>query len=134
MDYRPSSQPLLGTIAVEGIEVHAFHGVYDVEKEKGNDFVIDVYLFAEISQSAYTDHLEDTLDYQKVYDLVLQEMKNPVNLLEYLARRIAERILNAFPSLHSVRLRVTKKKPLGMEACRSTYVEMLFDNTGQKGM
>lgn len=123
-----------GTIAVEGIEVKAYHGVYDIEREQGNTFVVDVYLQTEISRSAYTDDLVDTLDYQQVYQLVLEEMKTPVNLLEYLARRIGAAILDTFPTLLSVRLRVSKQQPIGMEACKRTYVEMLFDNPRVKRM
>ncbi len=120
--------PLYGTIAVEGIEVKAYHGVYAREREAGNTFVVDVYLQAEISRSAHTDDLQDTLDYQKVYALVLKEMEDPVNLLEFLARRIGAAIFAAFPTLLSVRLRVTKNQPLGMEHCKRTYVDLLFDN------
>ncbi|MEO1382575.1 MAG: dihydroneopterin aldolase [Bacteroidota bacterium] len=75
----------LSVIALEGIEVHAYHGVYKNERTHGNPYVVDVYLQADIRAAAQSDDLEDTVDYFGVYKLVLQVMDQPVQLLEHLA-------------------------------------------------
>ncbi|MFK7925393.1 MAG: dihydroneopterin aldolase [Bacteroidia bacterium] len=123
---------LIGTIAVEGIKVFGYHGVYEQERQDGNDFVVDVYLKTNIFRSAYTDQLEDTLDYQQVYEIVLLEMKNPAKLLEHLAYRIARQISKNFPNILSLRIKVTKLNPLGMTHCKQTFVDLLFDDEALK--
>jgi len=125
---------LVGTIAVEGIEVFGYHGVYDQERQDGNNFVVDVYLKSNIFRSAYTDQLADTLDYQQVYEIVLAEMKTPAKLLEHLAYRIARQISKSFPDILALQIKVTKLNPLGMSHCKQTYVDLLFDNEALKGV
>ncbi|MEL7532205.1 MAG: dihydroneopterin aldolase, partial [Bacteroidota bacterium] len=122
------------TIAVEGIEVFGYHGVYDQERQDGNNFIVDVYLKSDIFRSAYTDQLADTLDYQQVYEIVLAEMKTPAKLLEHLAYRIARQISNSFPDILALQIKVSKLNPLGMSQCKQTYVDLLFDNEALKGV
>lgn len=108
-------------IGVEGIEIHAFHGVYPEEQEKGSLFVVDVSV--ETTAELSTDVLSHTLDYQKLYLLVLEVMQVRVQLLETLAQRICQRCLAQHPEVHSVQVRVAKKNPLGMPLCNQTFVE-----------
>lgn len=117
----------MATIAIEEIKVNARHGVYEIEQERGNSFVVDVYLETDIEQAATSDSLQDTLDYQAIYNLVLAEMEIRANLLETLVCRIGKHILNAYPQVEQVRLRISKLQPLHLEACMRTYVEMTFD-------
>jgi 7,8-dihydroneopterin aldolase/epimerase/oxygenase len=117
----------MAIIAIEAIELTAHHGVYEAEKISGNTFVVDVYLDADVGRAASTDALEDTLDYQVVYNMVLEEMRIRANLLETLASRMGHRILHAFPSVQSTKIRISKLRPLHLEACTRTYVEMTFD-------
>ena len=117
----------MAIIAIEAIHITAHHGVYEAEKIAGNTFVVDVYLDADVRQAAASDALSDTLDYQAVYALVIEEMGIRANLLETLADRIGQRILASFPEVESARIRVSKLRPLHLEACSRTYVEMHFE-------
>lgn len=119
----------MATIAIEEIKINAHHGVYEIEKERGNSFVVDVYLETDIEQAASSDSLQDTLDYQAIYNLVLAEMKIRANLLETLVCRIGKHILSAYPQVEQVRLRISKLQPLHLEACMRTYVDMTFDRS-----
>lgn len=122
----------MAVIAIEAIRVTANHGVYEAEILAGNTFIIDVYLDtsdAAAREAAATDALKDTLDYQAVYNLVLEEMNIRANLLETLACRIGNKILRTFPAVDSANIRVSKLKPLHLEACSRTYVEISFDRT-----
>lgn len=112
---------------MEGIRLFAYHGVYEQERRDGNHFEVDVYLQANIFRSSHTDALADTLDYQQVYQIVVSEMQTPAKLLEHLALRIARQISKQFPDIEALRIKVSKDKPLGMEHCRQTFVELSFD-------
>jgi len=118
---------MIGTIAIEGIEIFAYHGVYQKEREKGTAFVVDVYLQAEIQEAAETDELTATVDYFSVYQRVLTYMESPVHLLETLTVRIGKGILEEFDTVQQARIKVTKIRPYAMRQCEQTYVEMTFD-------
>ncbi len=112
------------TIAIEEIRVHAYHGVYPIEKREGHTFQVDIYLFTDIYQATQTDELEDTVDYKQVYDLIISIVKEPVKLLEHLADKICQEILKTYPTVDKVNIRVSKFHPLSMEKCLRTYVEL----------
>ncbi|RJP78670.1 MAG: dihydroneopterin aldolase [Candidatus Zixiibacteriota bacterium] len=66
------------------------HGHLPFEKELGNRFEVDVDLQMDASQVIQTDHLHDTVDLARVYDLVRARVEGePCQLLETLAGRIA---------------------------------------------
>ncbi|MEO1451592.1 MAG: dihydroneopterin aldolase [Bacteroidota bacterium] len=116
----------MATIGIEGIAVHGYHGVYAEEKQSGNNFEIDLWLETDIRKAAETDDLARTVDYGAVYNLVLSIMAQPVDLLETLVQSISFQVLEAFPLVSQVRIRIRKLKPMGMPQCASTYVEEIF--------
>jgi dihydroneopterin aldolase len=93
------------------MEFYAFHGHFEVEKMAGNRFLVNLAIEADCSKAAQTDRLEDTLDYQKAYLAVKEEMAIPSDLLEHVARRIIDRIKNEFPEAQKVAVKVSKLNP-----------------------
>lgn len=78
-------------LAVRGIEVHAHHGVFDFERRDGQTFLIDLLLDLDTRAAAASDDLADTVDYGAlVADVVTAVQKDPVDLIETLAQRIAD--------------------------------------------
>ncbi|MEL6670823.1 MAG: dihydroneopterin aldolase [Bacteroidota bacterium] len=116
----------MGVIAIEGIELYGYHGVYPVEHQVGNLYRVDVYLTADISRPAETDALEDTIDYQSIYEMICAAMQIKTHLLERMVGRIGTQILSDFSQIESVKVRVTKIKPLAMDKCGQTFVEETF--------
>ncbi|HLN73010.1 MAG TPA: dihydroneopterin aldolase [Prolixibacteraceae bacterium] len=98
-------------IEIEGMEFYAFHGHFDVEKIAGNRFLVSLQIEADLSKAAYSDRLEDTLDYQKAYRAVKEEMAIPSDLLENVSYRIISRIKNEFPEASKVKVKVSKMTP-----------------------
>ena len=81
-------------IRITGIRAEGFHGVYPRERERGQEFVVEVSLHTETSPAAFTDDLAHTVDYAAVAaDVVTLITGEPVNLIETLAERIAWRVL-----------------------------------------
>ncbi|MEO1414598.1 MAG: dihydroneopterin aldolase [Bacteroidota bacterium] len=116
----------LSVIALEGIEVHAYHGVYKNERTHGNPYVVDIYLKADIRAAAQSDDLGDTVDYFGVYKIVLHVMDQPVQLLEHLADKMGQEILRGYPQVVEAKVRVRKIQPWAMDRCAQTYVETTF--------
>lgn len=114
----------MAKIVLEGIEFYAFHGYYAQENKIGNRFVVDVEMEAEVEAASQADMLSKTVNYEKVYALVEMEMKNPSKLLETVAFNIKNRIVEAFPQLQAVVVRISKyNPPLGGKILR-VYVEL----------
>lgn len=78
-------------LAVRGIEVQAHHGVFDFERRDGQTFVIDLLLRFDTRAAAAGDDLARTVDYGGlVEEVVAAAQKDPVDLIETLAQRIAD--------------------------------------------
>jgi len=76
---------------------HAYHGVWDEEREIGQRFEVDLELKIDNKVAASTDKLKDTVDLYAVFKVVEDVIqKNKYNLVETMAERIAEKVLKEF--------------------------------------
>jgi dihydroneopterin aldolase len=72
------------------LTVRGHHGVFDFEREQGQDFVIDVVLELQLGPAAASDDVADTVHYGELAEaLVAVVAGEPVNLIETLADRLA---------------------------------------------
>jgi len=101
----------MALIVIEGMEFHAKHGCFEEEQRIGTIFLVDVRLKYDTSKAEKTDEINDTLDYQKIYEIVKKEMDVTSKLLEHLSRRIIDKITESFPTLEMVRVKVSKQNP-----------------------
>ncbi|HYN95387.1 MAG TPA: dihydroneopterin aldolase [Pilimelia sp.] len=77
-------------ITLAGLRVRGRHGVYDSERERGQDFVIDVVLELDLTPAARSDDVTDTVHYGELAErLAAIVAGEPVNLIETLADRLA---------------------------------------------
>lgn len=98
-------------MSLEGMEFYAFHGFYAEEREKGNDFVVDVHVTTDFSIASETDDLEGTVNYEIIYAITKEEMATPTKLLERVAQRILERLFESFTNPSTIEISVAKKNP-----------------------
>jgi dihydroneopterin aldolase len=86
-------------IVLRGIHVFGYYGVSPTEREIGQKLEIDVEFHYDFTKACMTDSLEDTINYERVYALVMKTVEeNRFNLLETLADAICRDILKAFPA------------------------------------
>jgi 7,8-dihydroneopterin aldolase/epimerase/oxygenase len=97
------------TIFIKGVVVHARHGVMKHETEVGQRFVIDLELYADLSESSRSDRLADTISYSNVVETATDAFKNTnYKLLERAAGAVADAILSSFPKVRAVKVTVHK--------------------------
>ena len=113
---------MTGKVALEGLEFHAYRGVYPYERSSGNKFEVDVIVETEFNDSAFHDDLKGTINYEDIYEVVKNEMAKPSKLLERVGHAIAEKILSAFPDAISVQLNISKFNPPIGGVCRKASV------------
>lgn len=101
-------------IVLRGISARGFHGVLDFERRDGQTFVVDVVLDLDLTAAGASDDLADTVNYAEVAgDIVALIEGEPLNLIEALAARIADRVL-ARPLVEAVEVVVHKPEaPVG---------------------
>jgi 7,8-dihydroneopterin aldolase/epimerase/oxygenase len=96
------------TIELQGIELHAFHGVLDDERREGQRFLVDLELEPVDTTAASTDRIEDAVDYRDVVAAVVEVSDgHAYHLLEALATALADALVARFP-LQRARVRVRK--------------------------
>lgn len=113
----------MGTIRLKKMKFHAYHGCLEHERKLGNTFLVNLELILDTEKAEVTDDLNDTLNYQSVYDVVREEMNVHSDLIEYLGRRIVDRLMNEFVQLKFIKIEVEKKNPpLGGEVASVSFV------------
>lgn len=113
-----------GRVALEGLEFHAFHGVYPHERESGNWFEVDIAVETDFSEAAQSDELAGTVNYETLFRMVKDEMEKPSRLLETVAEKIVNDVLKALPSVKSVDLKISKLNPPIGGKCKKATVSL----------
>ena len=101
----------MSEIILENMEFHAFHGCMEHERNLGNTFLVTVKIDIDTSQSGISDNLEDTLNYQLIYNVIRTQMEIRSNLIEHLARRIVDAVMEQFDQIKNIKLKLTKLNP-----------------------
>ncbi len=95
-------------VALRGIQARGHHGVFPQEREAGQTFLVDLVLGLDTAPAAATDDLDRTVHYGVVAEQVVDVVRGePVNLIETLAQRIADRCL-AHEAVREVEVTVHK--------------------------
>ena len=104
-------------IRIDELQVKAYHGVYEDEKEKGQNFYVNAVLYTDTRKAGLSDELSDSTDYGRVCALIRAVMlKESYDLIETAAENIATEILLAFPLIKAVDIEVRKPEaPVPME-------------------
>jgi dihydroneopterin aldolase len=98
-------------IAITGLRVFAHHGVFDFERQNGQDFYIDAAIWVDGDKAAFTDDLNNTAHYGDLAKGLVELTKNdPVDLLETLAQRLLDYALN-FGGGKVLKAKITVHKP-----------------------
>ena len=116
----------MGKILLEGLEFFAYHGVYQEERENGQLFSIDLEILADYSKACYSDKLEDSIDYVRIYELVKAEMAIPSSLLENVAQRIIDSIRKNFDQIECIKVKITKLQPPISGKLKGVSIELGF--------
>jgi dihydroneopterin aldolase len=82
------------SIVLTGLRVRANHGVFDFERADGQDFVVDVTAWLDLSVAAAGDDLGSTVHYGELAEEVVAAVeRDPVDLIETVAERVAATVL-----------------------------------------
>ena len=96
-------------ILLEGMSFQGRHGVRPAERERPQEFKVDVEVDCDLSEAGQTDRIEDTLDYRQVRAIAKEVIEGESQkLLESLAAHIADRVLQ-LQRVGGVSVRISKR-------------------------
>ncbi len=96
-------------IRIEGLEVFAHHGVFEEEKQKGQNFYINAILYTDTHKAGCEDKLELSTDYGDVCTFIYNWMQeNTYQLLESVAEKLSEGILLKYNLINKLDLEIRK--------------------------
>ena len=97
-------------ILVRNLKICAYHGVNPEEKVDGQNFVLDIDAYVDISVPCVTDNVDDTVSYAKIIKETVKIFTSQKDdLLERAAQRVADGLFESFDKIQS--LRILLKKP-----------------------
>jgi len=112
------------TIALDSLRFYAFHGAEPQEAIVGAWYTASISIKADTTDAILNDNLGGTINYAKVAEIIKQQMQIRSALLEHVAGRIANALLNEFSKMDEVTVRVSKENPpLGIP-CNKASVEI----------
>lgn len=101
----------MDAIILENIRVFTNHGCLVEESKIGSDYRVDLKITADLSVSAESDDLADTVDYVSLNAIVKAEMAIRSKLLEHVGKRILDRIFAELGSVETAEVKITKLNP-----------------------
>ncbi len=115
----------MALIELEEMEFRAHHGCFKEERIVGNSFIVNFSFETETHEAEKSDNLNDTINYQTVYNLIKEEMAKPSHLLEHVAHRILDKICGQFSTIKKATIKVSKTNPAmgGKIKCVSVTLE-----------
>lgn len=115
-------------IYINGLKIFAYHGVNPEETENGQEFELDITMYADLSAARQSDDLEDTINYAAARKVITAAMtERPYKLIERAAEVVATALLSGFDKLSKVD--VVLKKPNAPMSAVFDYVAVKITKT-----
>lgn len=94
------------------MEFYGYHGVFPEENRLGQRFIVDLMVSLDLKKAGETDNLEHSVNYGELYEICKKIVEGtPFKLLEAVAENISMCILETFPPISEVTVKVIKPDP-----------------------
>ena len=94
-------------IGLEGIEFYAYHGYYEAERKIGNKYRMDVMVTLKDGLKG-SDDIDDTVNYEYIFDVCKAEMNRPQKLIETVAFNIVSKLKEEKQNIEKVFIKLMK--------------------------
>ena len=108
------------TITLDSLRFYAYHGAEPQEAIVGAWYTVEISIRADATDAILNDNLNGTINYAKVTEIIKQQMQIRSALLEHVAGRIANALLNGFPAINSLTVKVCKQNPPVCAPCAAS--------------
>lgn len=103
----------MGQLLLKDLRFRSRHGHFDFEREiTANTFTVDAAFETNLKPAGHSDALEDALNYVSACELITRIMNGPpVQMVEKLLHTMGEELMQAFPEVQRLELRLRKHQP-----------------------
>jgi len=101
----------MGIIKVKNIRIYSNHGCLIEESKIGSHYRADVEVKADLSKSALSDKLNDTVDYVHINKIIQEEMLKRSELLECVVEKILQRLFKEITMIEEATVALSKLNP-----------------------
>lgn len=112
-------------IELKGIHFYAYHGYYEEERKMGNPFIVNVQVYVNTFDDD-KDSIDDTVNYEDLYQICEKEMTTTQLLLETVVFNIVENIQKKCPQAKSGKVSIEKIGPQLGGKVEKAIIEMEF--------
>ena len=110
---------------IAGLEIFAYHGLFDEENKLGQKFIFDVLCDVDYSKALSSDKMEDSISYADIAQTIEKvATNNTFNLLERLAGEILKQLFSLYPTITNINLKINKPNAPVKLAFKSCGVEV----------
>jgi len=99
-------------VALHGAEFFAHHGFYPEEQKLGNCFIVDIEVGFTPTGDVNKDELNNTVNYEQLYNIACEEMKQTKKLIETVAQAIIDEIKKQYAFVETIQVSIKKLNPL----------------------
>lgn len=98
------------TVGLKDIKFRAYHGVYASEQIVGGDFILNLSVEYNPGNNVF-HHIEETLNYEELFQMAKDIMEKPVALLEQVVTELAGKIFITYQMVEQVSINLEKCNP-----------------------
>ena len=127
MSTLPQHLSSLDTIHIEDLVVRTVIGIFDHERDRCQDVLINITIWTDIARAAASDSIEDAVNYRELTNKIIHHVsKSQCLLLERLVQEVSDLILDESQIMAT---RVKIEKPGALRPSRSVGVEILRERS-----
>jgi len=115
------------TVALKDVKCFALHGYYPEEQLTGNHFIVD--LETEFSPIGFDDELGQTVNYEDLNSIILEEMKITQKLLETVLKNIILKVIELYPFVEKIDVSIKKLNPPMPGQIGHSFVKLTYTPT-----
>ena len=116
-------------VALRDVKCFALHGFYPEEQLIGNHFIID--LDTEFLPKGFDDDLAQTVNYEDLNQIILEEMNHTQKLLETVLRNIISKVIALYPFVDVVNVSIKKLNPPMPGQIGHSFVKLSYQSATQ---
>jgi dihydroneopterin aldolase len=98
------------TVQLRNLLFNAFHGIHEEEKILGNEYVVNASVAFQ-EKDELIEHIQDTINYAVIYNIIKKRMSIPTPLLETIVMQTGNEIHAVYPDLKSIFISIKKMYP-----------------------
>lgn len=98
------------SIELVNVELYAFHGIFEGEERVGNPYIVNLSVKFD-ERDKHFDEINDTINYEELYEIVKQRMQIRTGLVEKICMNIIRHIKHQYPYVKEVDLSIRKLQP-----------------------